>query len=340
MAPRGSAPRQGVKWASLFAPGEAEAALMAARGSGPGGATPAPAAGDGPPSGLQQQRRSAPDMTLAGGSPPAGLQQRSPAVPGDDGDAADLPTLPDSASDGDPPSGASQREDRIDTPPAAVGLGGLLSLFNRPRPSGDQGKRKSAPSGGLPFPPPLAGSGRPSATSPTNQVTAAMESAITCMPASAANLPLPSDPRPSGGAASPSSSTTSPREVRPYLLGGTAAVLAANERMGVEAAPPQAVAAVPRGKFKIWRPNGGAMPPPLPLPTAPLHPLDAPPPPLHDAAPDIPAAFLRPLKPRRFKRSSATGGSETPVGDIEEIHPESAAGASRSAPKHGSGHIG
>jgi hypothetical protein len=110
-------------------------------------------------------------------------------------------------------------------------------------------------------------------------------------------------------ASSPLSQQGGPK--RPYLLGGTANVISANEKAA------RGSSSELGSKFKIWRPNGGATPKAAPLPaaletSAVLAPAPLPP------APNIAGGYLKPV-PRRFKRASAGGGgSDGVTEDVEE----------------------
>ena len=320
-APPGSrspASRQGSHWASLFDPDEAEVALTASPGQhGKQKAVVSPAAGQQRP---QQQR-----------------QQTHVNDDQDDQDyvVANLPSLPDSVDEGEgavPAAGPNGAPATSSRHPTATGLSGLLSAFTRPKPPAPV-----VPQGG-------ESNGEDLGVARSKSVVVAGSSRS---PFLRGSLPLPKNTHAAAATAPPpppfdlhlrdASSSSSPHEAWPYLLGGTAIVITANERAGIPAntaAPGPAF----KGKVKIWRPESEVLPvSAADIPEATVAIATVAKPTLPSPAPaDIPS-FLRPkpAKPKRLKRGGGVGSSEPRLEDMETVEALSSVTHSQSATKQG-----
>ena len=320
--PRSPLSREGSHWASLFDPDEADVALTASLGQlGKQTAVVSPAAGQQQP---QQQR-----------------QHTNMNDDQDDDDVvANLPSLPDSVYEGEgaaaaaavPAAGPNGAPAASSHHPTATGLSGLLSAFTRP-------KRHVpvVPQGG-------EGNGEDLGVARSKSVVVAGSSRS---PFLRGSLPLPKNTHAAAATAPPpppfdlhlrdASSSSSPHEAWPYLLGGTAIVITANERAGIPAntaAPGPAF----KGKVKIWRPESEVLPvSAADIPEATVAIATVAKPTLPSPAPaDIPS-FLRPkpAKPKRLKRGGGVGSSEPRLEDMETVEALSSVTHSQSATKQG-----
>ena len=249
--------------------------------------------------------------------------------------AANLPSLPDSVYEGEgaaaaaaapgaSPNGAPAASSRH---PTATGLSGLLSAFTRPKPPAPV-----VPQGG-------ESNGEDLGVARSKSVVVAGSSRS---PFLRGSLPLPKNTHAAAATAPPpppfdlhlrdASSSSSPHEAWPYLLGGTAIVIAANERAGIPAntvAPGPAV----KGKVKIWRPESEV----LPISAADIPEAMVAKPTLPSPAPaDIPS-FLRPkpAKPKRLKRGGGGGSSDPRLEDMETVEALPSVTHSQPASKQG-----